>query len=210
MHVIYANWSHSNLAIQTQKTWLFGGQGGYLFPVILALFLLCILIVIHGIFSLAVFGCCGGREHDPCCVRYSAGYSLCSSYCYTMLLLLGRGWKVLRRWLADWNMEGFPTVGWNYTVKFHPKVWSATIPDVWWVVIVTPRIPGAVQMWVINIFNSPFWGPSALMAHSKKKKKKGSFDSTWFLHGMSSIFITEISKFMLLKVPPLLIPTKIG
>lgn len=64
------------------------GQGGYLFPVILALFLLCILIVIHGIFSLAVFGCCGGREHDPCCVRYSAGYSLCSSYCYTMLLLL--------------------------------------------------------------------------------------------------------------------------
>ena len=82
-----------------------------MFPVILALFLLCILIVIHGIFSLAVFGCCGGREHDPCCVRYSAGYSLCSSYCYTMLLLLGRGWKVLRRWLADWNMEGFPTVG---------------------------------------------------------------------------------------------------
>lgn len=65
------------------------GSGGYLFPAILGLFLLCLVIVIHGIFSLAVFGCCGGRDHDPCCVRYSAGYSLCSSYCYTLLLFLG-------------------------------------------------------------------------------------------------------------------------
>jgi len=71
------------------------GSGGYLFPAILGLFLLCLVIVIHGIFSLAVFGCCGGRDHDPCCVRYSAGYSLCSSYCYTLLLLLLGGIVVI-------------------------------------------------------------------------------------------------------------------
>jgi len=71
------------------------GRGGYLFPAILGLFLLCLVIVIHGIFSLAVFGCCGGRDHDPCCVRYSAGYSLCSSYCYTLLLLMLGGIVVI-------------------------------------------------------------------------------------------------------------------
>lgn len=71
------------------------GDGSLLYPSILGLFLLCLLLFVHGVFSLGVFACCGGRDHDPCCVRYSAGYSLCSSYCYSMLLLLLGGVMVI-------------------------------------------------------------------------------------------------------------------
>ena len=95
------------------------GSGGYLFPAILGLFLLCLVIVIHGIFSLAVFGCCGGRDHDPCCVRYSAGYSLCSSYCYTLLLFLG--WDPPYWW---WDMVGQPCV--------KPQFWDWEVAQPEW------------------------------------------------------------------------------
>lgn len=95
------------------------GSGGYLFPAILGLFLLCLVIVIHGIFSLAVFGCCGGRDHDPCCVRYSAGYSLCSSYCYTLLLFLG--WDPPYWW---WDMVGQPCV--------KPQFWDWEVAQPGW------------------------------------------------------------------------------
>lgn len=78
-----------------QSMEIVNGDGSLLYPSILGLFLLCLLLFVHGVFSLGVFACCGGRDHDPCCVRYSAGYSLCSSYCYSMLLLLLGGVMVI-------------------------------------------------------------------------------------------------------------------